>query len=81
MSASYVRLTPLAELRVSAFQIPAFHRFSNSSILKKPVIVYHSAFPRNTPASTLEMHFRTLGVVVPQWRYTMYQTSLSLHYP
>ncbi|KAG8626406.1 hypothetical protein KVT40_005351 [Elsinoe batatas] len=45
-----MRLTPLAQLRVSKHNIPAC-------------------------PSALESHFSQVGVVTPQWRYTMYQTS------
>lgn len=75
MSSSQVSLTPLKELSISSFQIPAFDRFPNSFILKKPLLVYHSAFVSNTPAASIESHLQTIGAVEPQWRYTMYQTS------
>ena len=75
MTASTATLTPLTDLRISTHQIPAFDRMPNSSIQKKPLLIYHSAFSPGTSASTIESHLTTIGVVDPQWRYTMYPTS------
>lgn len=68
-------LTPLKDLRVSSHQISAFNLIPNTSIQKKPLLVYHSAFQPGTSASTIESHLTSVGVVDPQWRYTMYSTS------
>ena len=68
-------ITPLSALRVSSHPIPAFHRFPNTSATHQDLRVYHSAFQPGTPAATIEAHLRAVGVVEPQWRYTMYRTS------
>ena len=68
-------LTPLKDLQVSSFQIPAFDRLPNTSIQQKPLLLYHSAFHPGTSSSTIEGHLSTIGVVTPQWRYTMYSYS------
>lgn len=75
MAASKAPLTPLKDLRVSSHQIPALNRIPNTSIKHKPLLIYHSAFRPPTSASTIECHLSTVGVVDPQWRYTMYSTS------
>lgn len=66
--------TPLPTLRVSSHQIPAYKLIPNTSIAHKPLLIYHNAFP-SASASAIESHFKTTGVVTPQWRYTMYATS------
>lgn len=75
MSASKAPITPLKDLRISSFQIPAFDRLPNTSIQQKPLLIYHSAFHPGTPASVIEGHLSTVGVITPQWRYTMYSYS------
>ncbi|KAL8837227.1 MAG: hypothetical protein Q9170_002600 [Blastenia crenularia] len=75
MAISKAPLTALKDLRVSSHQIPALDRIPNTSIQKKPLLIYHSAFHSGTSASTIEAHLSTVGVVDPQWRYTMYPTS------
>ncbi|KAL8804621.1 MAG: hypothetical protein Q9182_002429 [Xanthomendoza sp. 2 TL-2023] len=75
MSTSKAFITPLRDLHVSSHQIPAFNRLPNTSIQKKPLLIYHSAFRPGTSASTIESHLTSVGVVDPQWRYTMYSTS------
>lgn len=64
-------LTPLNTLKVSKHQILAFQKIPNTSIQSKPLMIYHSAFPQ-AGASQIESHLSNVGVVVPQWRYTMY---------
>lgn len=64
-------LTPLNALKVSQHHIPAFQRIPNTSIQNKPLMIYHSAFP-HAGASQIESHLSKVGVVSPQWRYTMY---------
>lgn len=64
----------LSTLRVSKHLVPSHNRLPNSSILKKPLLIYHSVFI-NASASAIESHLTSVGVVVPQWRYTMYSTS------
>ena len=75
MAASKVPITPLKDLRVSSYTIPAFDRIPNSSIQKKPLLIYHGAFHPGASAFTVEAHLTTVGVVTPQWRYTMYGQS------
>lgn len=71
-----ISLTPLASLRVSKYQIPAHSLTPNTSIQRKPLLVYHSAFePSTASASAIESHLSDVDVVVPQWRYTMYSTT------
>lgn len=73
---SKVSLTPLSSLRVSKHQIPAHDLVPNTSIHQKPLLIYHSAFaPSTVSASAIESHLGAVGVVVPQWRYTMYSTT------
>jgi uncharacterized protein YjlB len=64
-------LTPPNALRVTTKQIPPFQKIPNTSIQQKPLLIYHSAF-RNAGASHIEDHLRKVGVVSPQWRFTMY---------
>lgn len=69
-------LTPLKGLRVTCHQIPAFDLIPNTSIQCKPLLIYHAAFhPSVITASGIETHLTTVGVVTPQWRYTMYNTT------
>ncbi|KAI5241433.1 hypothetical protein E4T43_05506 [Aureobasidium subglaciale] len=68
-------LTPLKEVKISKHQIPAHGLTPNTSIQKKPLLLYRGAFRANTRASQIEEHLRGLGVVEPAWRYTMYSTS------
>lgn len=70
------KLTPLKDLKVLKHQIPAHGLTPNTSIQNKPLLIYRSAFPpASTSASAIEKHFSNVGVVTPQWRYTMYSTS------
>lgn len=75
MAAAKTSPTPLKSLRVSSFQIPRYDGLPNTSIQKKPLLVYHSAFPPNVATSAIESHLARIGVVTPQWRYTMYSTT------
>ncbi|KAI9163269.1 paxu protein [Paramyrothecium foliicola] len=69
-------LTPLASLRVSRHQIPAGSKVPNTSIQHRPLLIYHGAFAAPAAsASAIESHLSSVGVVAPQWRYTMYDTS------
>ena len=71
MACSQGPLSLLKELRVSSHQIPSFGRIPNTSIQKKPLLIYHSAFHPGTSASVIEAHLRSVDVVEPQWRYTV----------
>lgn len=64
----------LSTLRVSKHLVPSHGLLPNSSILHKPLLIYHSVFA-NPSASAIESHLASVGVVVPQWRYSMYSTS------
>jgi len=76
MAASKASITPLKDLRITSHQIPAFDLIPNTSIQRKPLLIYHAAFhPSATSASGIEAHLTTVGVVTPQWRYTMYSTT------
>ncbi|KAK9425676.1 hypothetical protein SUNI508_03037 [Seiridium unicorne] len=69
------KLTPLASLRVSKHQIPAHQLIPNTSVQQKPLFHYHGIFPHSISASAMESHLSSVGVVEPQWRYTMYSTT------
>ncbi|CZT23541.1 uncharacterized protein RCC_09255 [Ramularia collo-cygni] len=69
------KLTPWKELRILKHQIPAHGSIPNTSIQHKPLLLYKSLFPDNTSASQIESHLSSIGVVQPQWRYTMYDFS------
>ncbi|EXJ95134.1 hypothetical protein A1O1_00253 [Capronia coronata CBS 617.96] len=64
-------ITPVNALRVSKHQIPAYKGIPNTSIQGKPLMIYHSVFPDPT-ASAIESHLKSVGVVSPAWRYTMF---------
>jgi uncharacterized protein YjlB len=82
-------LTPLSQLRVSRYFIPAYGAFPNTSIHPgRPLLIYHGCFTITTTttttttttrvssssmAKTVESHLRHIGVVDPAWRYTMYR--------
>ena len=75
MAGSKAPLTPLKDLRVSSHQIPSFDRIPNTSIQKKPLLIYHCAFNASISASLIESHLTSVNVVSPQWRYTMFSQS------
>lgn len=68
-------LTPLKDLQVLKHHIPAHGLTPNTSIQDKPLMIYKSAFVPSVSASDIESHLRAVGVVEPQWRYTMFSTS------
>lgn len=72
---SKLSLTPLSSLRVTRHQIPKHGLIPNTSIQHKPLTIYHSAFPASASVAQIEAHLRSIGVCVPQWRYTMYPTT------
>lgn len=75
MAQSHI-LRPLSSLRVSKHQIPAHGLTPNTSLQEKPLLIYHSAFePARSSASTIESHISSVGVVTPQWQYSMYPTT------
>lgn len=67
-------ISPLSTLRVSKYQIPAWQKTPNTSIQHKPLMIYHEVFLQES-ASIVEKHLRSIGVVEPRWRYTMYSQS------
>ncbi|KAL2061101.1 hypothetical protein VTL71DRAFT_9153 [Oculimacula yallundae] len=67
-----LELTPITYLQVSKHQIPRYNLIPNTSIQKRPLLIYHSCFPVSASAASIEDHLISVGVVVPQWRYTMY---------
>lgn len=67
-------LASLSALKTSKYQIPAWKGNPNTSLQKKPLIIYHKAF-QNLSASKIESHLQSVGVVEPQWCYTMYAQS------
>ena len=66
---------PLKSLKLSSHQIGAHQLTPNTSIQHKPLMIYHQAFPPKISASAIESHLTKIGVVTPQWRYTMYSRS------
>ncbi|KAF4982843.1 hypothetical protein FZEAL_1635 [Fusarium zealandicum] len=68
-------LNPLSSLRVSKHAIPSHSLIPNCSIQNKPLLIYHSAFRPPMSASKIESHLSSIGVVIPQWRFTMYNTT------
>lgn len=68
-------ISPLKELRVLKHQIPAHGMTPNTSIQSKPLLIYKSAFSTAASANDIEEHLSSVGVVTPQWRYTMFSTS------
>lgn len=66
------KLTSLKDLKVLKYQIPQHGLVPNTSIQQKPLMIYKSAFPSSTNASQIESHLSSVGVVTPQWRFTMY---------
>ena len=68
-------LAPLTSLQISKHMIPRHKLLPNTSIQKKPLLIYHAAIPPSASASDIENHLKSVGVVIPQWRYTMYDTT------
>lgn len=68
-------LTPLQNLKLFTHQIPAYHLTPNTSLTNHPLLIYKSAFATPPTAHTIESHLKATGVVLPQWRFTMYSTS------
>ncbi|EGO01246.1 hypothetical protein SERLA73DRAFT_179380 [Serpula lacrymans var. lacrymans S7.3] len=68
-------VSPLTSLRVSRHIIPRNNLIPNTSLQNRPLLIYHSCFPPSSSASSIEAHLKSVGVVSPQWRYTMYSTT------
>lgn len=66
-------ITPLSDLKTTTRQISAFSRIPNTSIQRKPLLIYHSAFDGSP--SDISDHLEKVGAVKPQWTYTMYPTN------
>lgn len=75
------KLTPttLSSLRVSRHTIPAHNLIPNTSVQNKPLLHYHGVFSASgggtLTASAIEAHLASVGVVEPQWRFSMYATT------
>lgn len=71
--------TPLSSLRVSRHPIPAHNLIPNTSVQNKPLLHYYGVFsaPRGgaLTASAIEAHLASVGVMEPQWRFSMYATT------
>lgn len=67
--------TPLSNLTLSTYHIPAHELIPNTSIQQKPLLIYRSAFPPTATISQIESHLSSIGAVQPKWRYTMYSTT------
>lgn len=71
-----LKLAPASTLRVSRHLIERHGQLPNTSIQSRPLLIYYAAFePYSVTRSALEAHLTRVGVVKPQWRYTMYSTS------
>ncbi|KAI9753625.1 MAG: hypothetical protein M1815_006083 [Lichina confinis] len=68
-------LRPLVDIQVSRRLIPRHLRIPNTSVQRRPLLIYHGVFASSTTASTIEAHLREVGVASPQWRYKMYSTT------
>ena len=75
MASTTASIKPLKDLRTSSHKIPSFDRIPNTSIQKKPLLIYHSVFQPSVSASAIENHLSSVGVVSPQWRFTMFSQS------
>lgn len=70
------KVTPFKDIRVLRHHIPAHGLIPNTSIQNKPLLIYQNAFSSpSISASQIESHLSSIGVVKPQWRYTMYSAS------
>ncbi|KAI0759987.1 RmlC-like cupin domain-containing protein [Trametes elegans] len=66
-------LTPLSELRVERYQIPAAGLIPNTSLHNKPLVIYRGVFPAPVPSALeIEGHIAAVGVFEPMWRYPMF---------
>ncbi|KAI0960757.1 hypothetical protein AcV7_000053 [Taiwanofungus camphoratus] len=70
-----LHITPLAALRTSTYEIPPHAHVPNTSLHNHPLLIYHVVFPPSSSSSQIESHLSHVGVVVPQWRYSMYRQS------
>ncbi|KIW08728.1 uncharacterized protein PV09_00670 [Verruconis gallopava] len=73
--ATEIELQPLTSLEASSYYIPAHGRVPNSSAQNKPLLIYRNCIRAWASPASIERHLKTVGVVEPQWRYTMYSTS------
>lgn len=76
-----MNIASLSTIRVSKHFLPAHNLLPNSEPSQKPLLIYHAVFQHGTtaqgsiPPAAIESHLIATGVVVPQWRYTMYPTT------
>lgn len=61
---------PATEIQITNRQIAPWNRIPNTSIQHKPLMIYHGAF--NATPAEFERRLQAVGVVKPQWTYTMY---------
>ncbi|KAJ6109336.1 hypothetical protein N7486_001570 [Penicillium sp. IBT 16267x] len=62
---------PASEIQITCRHIAPWGRIPNTSIQHKPLMIYHDAF--NATPGELERRLQAVGVVKPQWTYTMYR--------
>ena len=67
-------LNPLSGTTVIKYLIPAFKLVPNCSLVNKPLLIYRQVFTKTASTADVERHLRSIGIVEPQWRYTMYST-------
>lgn len=67
-----LNLTSLSCLQVLRFAIPRYELIPNTSIQNRPLLIYKACFPADAGASAVENHLKSVGVVEPQWRYSMW---------
>ena len=70
-----LKIQALDALQTSRHLISAHGLIPNSSVKNLPLLIYRSVFRGTISASSIESHLSSVGVVVPQWRYTMYSTT------
>src|ERR1700759_5527284 len=61
---------PPSAIKVTQRLIPRWNRIPNTSIQSKPLLIYHGAF--DASPEQYSAHLEKVGVVAPQWTYTMY---------
>ncbi|KJZ75924.1 hypothetical protein HIM_04748 [Hirsutella minnesotensis 3608] len=68
-------VTPLSSLQVTRRLVPGWYAIPNCSIQQRPLLIYHGAFAPSASADDMESHLGRVGVVAPQWRFTMYDVT------
>lgn len=70
-----LKLRPREALILVQHHLSAFGHNPNTSLHNRPLTIYKSVFDGIVTADRIESHFRSVGEVVPQWRYTMFRQS------